>query len=402
MSYNKTKLLVISQYFTPDITAAAYRISETVGGIVESGMDVRVITSTPHKSNTNNLLNEKEKNVIRIEIPFYKRQTKLTYLYQYLVFTFNSITKAMYLRRSFKFDLILVSSPPITIAFVAFIIKFFTKKPLIFDIRDVWPDSAVAIDKISKNGIIYNFFKKVEKYIYLKADYLTCVAEPMKDYIQNISKKDNVKVIYNGASDELLNLSIKKSKFVYKNNFFYSYAGNFGHAQDIETVIKAFSKFLSENKDQNCYLRLIGNGPEKENVISASKDLFGNERIIFQDEVQKKTLQHILLSSHVLIIPLIQSDVFKLTIPSKVFDYMSFQVPIISTIDGEGKKILSSSKANINSNLNVNDLALSFKDVYENYENYATFSDQNKIIVKKYSRFNSNAEFTKILKELNK
>ena len=89
MSYNKTKLLVISQYFTPDITAAAYRISETVSGIVESGMDVRVITSTPHKSSTNNLLNEKEKNVIRIKIPFYKRQTKLTYLYQYLVFTFN-------------------------------------------------------------------------------------------------------------------------------------------------------------------------------------------------------------------------------------------------------------------------------------------------------------------------
>ena len=76
MSYNKTKLLVISQYFTPDITAAAYRISETVSGIVESGMDVRVITSTPHKSSTNNLLNEKEKNVIRIKIPFYKRQTK--------------------------------------------------------------------------------------------------------------------------------------------------------------------------------------------------------------------------------------------------------------------------------------------------------------------------------------
>ena len=45
------KLLVISQYFTPDIPAAAYRISETVDGLNKNGIDVFVITSTPHKSN---------------------------------------------------------------------------------------------------------------------------------------------------------------------------------------------------------------------------------------------------------------------------------------------------------------------------------------------------------------
>ena len=115
----------------------------------------------------------------------------------------------------------MVSSPPITIAFVAFIIKFITKKPLIFDIRDIWPDSAVAIKKLSKRGLVYNFFKKVEKYIYTKSDYLTCVAEPMRDYIRNLSQKDNIKVIYNGASDELLNLNTNKSKFDYEKDFLY-------------------------------------------------------------------------------------------------------------------------------------------------------------------------------------
>ena len=396
------KLLIISQYFTPDITAAAYRISETVDGLNKNGIDTFVITSTPHKSNTKSNLKNDEENIIRIKIPFFKKQTKISYLYQYISFTLKSIIKSLSLRRRFKYDLILVSSPPITIAFVAFIVKFITKRPLIFDVRDVWPDSAVAINKLSKEGLIYYFFKKVERYIYEKSDYLTCVAEPMKGYISNLSQKDNIKVIYNGASDELLNLNINKSKFDYEQDFFYTYAGNIGHAQDIITVVKAFSKFLSDNKNKNCYLNLIGNGPEKENVMHFSKKLFGNDRIIFKEEVQKKELRKELLSSHVLIIPLIESDIFELTIPSKVFDYMTFQIPIISTIAGEGKQILLKSKSNINTNLTVDDLAESFSDIYMNYKKYSSCSVQNKLIVQNYTRTNSNLEFIKILNEINK
>ena len=396
------KLLIISQYFTPDITAAAYRISETVDGLNKNGIDVFVITSTPHKSNADSNLKNDEDNIIRIKVPFFRKQTKITYLYQYVSFTLKSIIKSLNLRKHFKYDIILVSSPPITIAFVAFIVKFITKKPLIFDIRDIWPDSAVAINKLSKEGLVYNFFKKVEKYIYTKSDYLTCVAEPMRNYIRNLSQKDNIKVIYNGASDELLNLNINKSKFDYEQDFFYTYAGNIGHAQDIITVVKAFSKFLSENKNKNCYLNLIGNGPEKENVMNFSKDLFGNDRIIFKEEVQKKELQKELLSSHVLIIPLIKSDIFKLTIPSKVFDYMTFQIPIVSTISGEGKQILSESQSNINTKLTVDDLAESFSNMYMNYGKYNSCSIQNKLIVQNYTRTNSNIEFIKILNEINK
>lgn len=396
------RLLVISQYFTPDITAAAYRISETVDGLNKNGIDICVITSTPHKSNKNSNLKQDEENIIRIKIPFFRKQTKISYLYQYISFTLKSIIKALSLRKRFKYDMVLVSSPPITIAFVAFIIKFITKKPLIFDIRDVWPDSAVAINKLSKEGFVYKFFKKVEKYIYVKADYLSCVAEPMKEYIRNLSQKDNIKVIYNGASDELLNLKINKSEFDIEQNFYYTYAGNIGHAQDIMTVVKAFSKFLSNSNNKNCYLKVIGNGPEKDHVMHASKSLFGNDRIIFKNEVQKKELQKELLSSHVLVIPLIDSDIFKLTIPSKVFDYMPFEIPIISTISGEGRQILLKSDSNINTNLTVDDLAVSFLDIFTNYKNYNSCSFQNKIIAQNYTRANSNIEFIKILNEINK
>ena len=119
-------------------------------------------------------------------------------------------------------------------------------------------------------------------------------------------------------------------------------------------------------------------------------------------QVQKKELRKELLSSHVLIIPLIKSDIFELTIPSKVFDYMTFQIPIVSTIAGEGKEILSKSKSNINTKLTVDDLAESFSDMYMNYKKYNSCSVQNKLIVQNYTRTNSNIEFMKILNEINK
>lgn len=182
------KVLIISQYYSPDITAAAFRMSETVSGLEKKGIEVHVITTTPHKSNLA-LQDIDNKNITRIKIPFFKKQIRLTYLFQYLLFSFGAIKSAFKLKKFFKYDLILASSPPITIALPAFLIKILTGKPLIFDIRDVWPDSAAAINKIKKHGLVYKFFKLVETFIYRKADYITCVAAPMKEYIFELSKK---------------------------------------------------------------------------------------------------------------------------------------------------------------------------------------------------------------------
>ena len=84
------KVLIISQYYKPDITAAAFRISETVSGLKEKNIDVHVITSTPHKSQKVYNLDSLDDNITRIKIPYFKKQTKYKYVYQYFRFLVGS------------------------------------------------------------------------------------------------------------------------------------------------------------------------------------------------------------------------------------------------------------------------------------------------------------------------
>lgn len=119
------KVLIISQYYKPDITAAAFRISETVSGLKEKNIDVHVITSTPHKSQKVYNLDSLDNNITRIKIPYFKKQTKYKYVYQYFRFLVGSSIAALRLKKTFNYDLIFASSPPITIAFTAFIVKYF-------------------------------------------------------------------------------------------------------------------------------------------------------------------------------------------------------------------------------------------------------------------------------------
>ncbi|MDC0570210.1 glycosyltransferase family 4 protein [bacterium] len=397
------KILIISQYYSPDITAAAFRMSETVSGLEKKGIEVHVITSTPHKSNLTSQ-NIDNKNITRIKIPFFKKQIRLTYLFQYLLFSFGAIKSAFKLKKFFKYDLILASSPPITIALPAFLIKILTGKPLIFDIRDVWPDSAAAINKIKKHGLVYKFFKLVEAFIYTKADYITCVAAPMKEYIFELSKKNNIQVIYNGASDYLLSYNKKEQKIaIQPKEFVFTYAGNIGYAQDLKSVIYAFSEFLKDQDDSSCRLQLIGNGPEKNEIVALVKKLRIVQQVSFLNEVPKSEIAEILVNSEVLLIPLISSPVFKLTIPSKVFDYMTFGIPIIATIQGEGRDILSKSDANIITPLNDIDLTSSFLKMFNDYPSYKKLSFENKKTVQNYTRMKSTNDFYEtFMKVLNK
>ena len=154
------KLLVISQYYSPDITAAAFRIKESVDGLRDMGVNIHILTSTPHKSSQK--IDQKEdvtSNIWRVNVPVFSKPSRINYIIQYLTFCFRSIIVALRIHKDFDYDIIFATSPPITIAFTAFFVRFLTKKPLIVDIRDIWPDSAVAVGKLRKDSIIFKILK---------------------------------------------------------------------------------------------------------------------------------------------------------------------------------------------------------------------------------------------------
>src|SRR3954463_10134280 len=143
------RILVLSQYYIPDVTAAAFRLSETAELLARSGADVVVLTSVPHKSNVQAPAAHEELTSVRVERSKLKPLTGTgtkAYLFHYLSYVYGTVARGARLwARGWTPDVILASSPPLFVGLAARVLSLLMRRPFVLDVRDIWPDSAVAV-----------------------------------------------------------------------------------------------------------------------------------------------------------------------------------------------------------------------------------------------------------------
>ncbi len=337
------RILVVCQYYSPDITAAAFRIRETVDLLKKGGHDLRVITAEPHKSEVavDEAADEAE-GVYRVPVSAIARGVR-GYLSHYLLFVLRSLWVGVKQRfGSWRPDIIWTSSPPLFIGITGRTLARLYGCPMVFDIRDIWPQSAVAADQISEDGRAYKLGRILERRLYGGADHITCVSQPMADYIA-AETNTPVTVIYNGVLDGPANQ--RRAPPAIEKRILY--AGNLGRVQGLEVLINAFADSIQDGGLPGWRFDFIGGGAfdkDLRNLVTA-RGIGG--WVSFHPPVSKDEIFGELARSAALVINLKADKVFELTIPSKVFDYMSVGRPILYGISGEGAAILGSTGANI-------------------------------------------------------
>lgn len=339
------KICIVTQFFSPDITAAAFRMSETAAWLQNQGHDIRVITSHPHKALTTDidpLSVFDESKVLRTHLSPVGKGGLIRYLIHYLSFLVGGISLGILLRfKSWKPDIIWATSPPLFAGICGVVLARLYRCPITLDIRDIWPDSAVSAGQLNSNGRAYRFARKLEIFLYSQANALTCVSNPMASYLSNLTATP-VHVIYNGINPN------EKTQSRIKNTFNrIVYAGNLGRVQGLEMLISSFQEFLREELFEGWEVVLVGTGANEDALknIAYASSLHG--RVHFLPPMSKSATTHYLSESAILFLNLKDDDVFALTIPSKVFDYMLVGRPILAGIIGEGRDILDSTGGNI-------------------------------------------------------
>jgi glycosyltransferase involved in cell wall biosynthesis len=324
---------VITQYFKPDITAAAFRMSDLYDNLSQrNDVDLDLITTCPHKTKGDIATDEEKDNIYRIKLPNIENSFLLKYLVEYIYFSLLVIFKYFKIKKNKSYDYIFFSSPPLFIFFPAFFISLISKAKLITDIRDLWPDSVVVANVITKNSIIYKMFKKLENLTYKKSDHIFTVSESMKDYISKNNK--NVTVIYNGISNEEIEFKKKLPRYS-KNNkakIDIYYAGNIGIMQDLKFILRAFNKKRELRDKFN--LKLIGDGSKKKEIERyIEKNNLTNVELLGQFP-KEKTLEILNKNADVLLINLLENELFEMAIPSKLFDYLLLNKPLLIGLKG--------------------------------------------------------------------
>ncbi|HLR72112.1 MAG TPA: glycosyltransferase family 4 protein [Pseudogracilibacillus sp.] len=330
------KILIISQYFLPDINAASYRIDDLYSALRKLNFDVTVVTTYPQKFAVEEV--KEDSAIHRLVLSKVEKKSFINYIKNYFGFMFKSMFYSLFRLRKKKFDYIFVTSPPLFVALGGVLIAFLKRTKLILDIRDIWPDSAVAAGMLKQSGFLYRLTKWLETFIYKQADIITCVSAPMKRNIYEKSKHQQIHILYNGVSPNSLKQDEPKLPKQESEIITVGYAGNIGIVQNVDVLIETAKK-LQNSKASSFEFLIIGDGVERKRLEIKANEL-GLDRVQFTGAMSKRETEKQLSQVDILFFSLVDNPIFETTIPSKLFDYLLRNKPIVTSIKGEGRDIL--------------------------------------------------------------
>lgn len=361
------KLLIVTQYYWPEF----FLINRLSQKLYESGHQVTVITGKPnypegviyHGYKAMGVQREDYEGVEVIRIPLMpRRKGAFGLILNYVSFVLSGMWYMPRLLKGRQFDAILVYAPsPITTTIPAIFMKRKLGAHLALWVQDLWPQSLSATGYV-KNKLLLKLVVGMVKWIYKHVDTLLAQSQSFIRLIEVYANKD--KLFYYPNSIEK---QVKKSEIVpdfdvscFDIGFSVVFAGNVGKAQSIPTLVKSAALFL----DSECQLILVGDG----SMLEWAKDevlCLGLTNVHFVGRVDNRFMSWIYDHSDVLLVSLIDENIFSYTIPAKLQACLAAAKPIIASINGEAAEVIQASGAGLTCNSeDAEALAQCVSDVY--------------------------------------
>lgn len=271
------KILYLYQYFTMPTESGGTRAYDLATSLVDKGHDITVVTSTSdskYKSDKRwSIEHVAGLEVHRIYLPY---DNKMSYMKRMQVF-FMFLWYASFRLLRLKGDVVLATSTPLTIGIPALVKKWFGRTPFIFEVRDVWPETVIAIGAI-QNKLFQKVLYGLERCIYRNAVAIVPLSVDMKASIDRRypKYKHKTEVVIPNISEinrfqkNGLNKNIIEETIGFKPRFSVVYAGTFGKVNGIDYVVTLAKQTI--DIDPGLVYVLFGNGAEKENVREMARE----------------------------------------------------------------------------------------------------------------------------------
>lgn len=351
-------ILLIHQYFLEKEDGGGSRFNEMAKSWVEMGHSVTVIAGMVHYNTGKKHPKYKGKFVLKDDfdkgIIVYRCHVSEAYninflgrLWGYFSFVFSGSYASLFKAKA-KYDVVLVTSPPLFVGIIGYFTSKFKKIPLVFEIRDLWPESAIDTGILSNKMIIKLAFW-FEKFMYSNAHLINTLTPAFQNIlIQNKNVNAKKVIMIPNASDfslaekTLVNFDreLFRSEYNFGDNLVVLYVGAHGIANDLMQLVNVAEIMINKP----VLFVSIGEGMQKEMLKNeAEKRNLSNIR--FLDAVSKTEIFKFILASDIGTSILKKVDTFKTIYSNKTFDYMSCKKPILMVIDGVSKELVENSKA---------------------------------------------------------
>lgn len=347
-------ILFLSDNFAPETNAPASRTHEHTRRWVASGHRVTVVTTAPNFpagklfEGYRNRLWQRETidgvEVIRLWTYITANEGFLRRTLDYVSFMVSAILATPFLPRP---DVIVSTSPQFFTPCAAYIVSRLKRRPWVFELRDLWPDSIVAVGAMKETALIRSL-RKLEYFLYRKATRIVSVTHSFREILsKNGIDPGKIEVVPNGADLEVYRSgersAILAEKFRCQDKFVAAYVGTIGLAHGLDTLLDA-AEHLRERDD--IAFVLVGAGAEEQALI-AEADRRNLTNVHFAGSVSKAEVREYWRFCDVALVLLRDSPLFRHVLPSKMFEAMSTERPIILGVLGESAAVLNEAGAGI-------------------------------------------------------
>lgn len=342
------KLLILTQYFPPEVGAPQNRLFELAVRLQKLGVDITVLTAMPNYPQMQIYEGYKEKKYVYEEIEGLKVHRSSIYvsksksiinrLRNYFSFVISSARVGN--KKLGDFDFLLCESPPLFLGYSAMRLAKQKNAKLIFNVSDLWPESAEKLGVVN-NKFLLKLAYNLEEKLYKRSCLVTGQTQGI---CHNINERfPSVKTYWlpNGVDLSYYDPSkIEPGNWREKNNFakednILLYAGIIGIAQGLEVILNAAKNFIDK---PNIKFVFIGSGPEKDRLLQIKAEL-NLSNVFFLDAISKKEMPFVLRSVNAAIIPLRKLDLFLGAIPSKLFENLAMEIPVLLGVNGEARHL---------------------------------------------------------------
>lgn len=340
------RLLILTQYFPPETGAPQNRLFELAKELQKKGVCVEVLTAMPNYPKMEIYPGYEGKKymeesldgikVYRSSIYVTKSKGISKRLRNYFSFVVSSYK---YGKKLPDFDYLLCESPPLFLGYSATRLAKKLKAKLIFNVSDLWPESAEKLG-IVQNKVLLKMAYRLEAKLYKKSYLVTGQTQGIVNDIKTRFPEKEVFWLPNGVDtsryepDKIQPFGLRAKYGIGEHELVFFYGGILGHAQGLEIILKVAERF----KNAPVRFVLMGSGPEKEDLLSMKEK--GNLiNVLFADPVARTEMGQVLKEIDVSLIPLKKLDLFLGAIPSKIFEVLAMEKPIILGVDGEARQL---------------------------------------------------------------
>ena len=347
------KAIFPCSYYLPETAASLYITDNIVHACADKGIEVDLYTPSPTRNVPDGSLWEREERQMDGKLRIHRfhlygeGKNPMLRALRYFLGEFILLHYCMWK----KYDVAFVDSTPPIQGLKMPLIKWLKRKPTIYNVQDIFPDSLVGTGLTHEGSLIWKIGRIVEKITYRYADKIIVISE---DFKKNIMAKgvpeDKIVVIYNWVDqNKVVDVPREENKLfdVYgleRSKFYITYNGNIGLTQNMDMLLDVAKELQEEYED--IHFVLVGNGA-------------------YLDEVKRKVADQQLENVHLLPFQPYEdiSHVFSLgdaslviskpgvganSVPSKTWSIMSASRPVLANFDeNELKTIIENNHCGI-------------------------------------------------------